>query len=234
MSTVKIELEKLLNSERLKKSNLEKEFRTAAEYLMLNCVLQIGNSIYRLMEIEFYYSDNNNNDGHSDPYIHYNFKTNKPQEQTKFGCWYIHGSGFDFTFGKEKATAGGILVRSICDLENGKSINLVSGPLNSRNKLAKSDKDKEVKKVFDEQLELIEFKFSDEPLTILASPRFGLNSNKDNNFYKMKYRFLATLNGKFLWPFKAKEFAARNSDLYMTHPEQFEDLFGYNILKFKK
>ena len=59
--------------------------------------------LYRIGEIEFYYYDEEN---HPDIFCH----IAEPQK-TK-GCWYIHQSGMDITFGDGK-NFGGILIRAI-------------------------------------------------------------------------------------------------------------------------
>ncbi len=88
-----------------------------ASYLLNHTHLLVGGDVYRLVEIEFYYY----NQEHPDPFTH------RDSLQLTCGGWYFHrqgnryrsGSfkGIDLTFG-DGETFGGILIRSIAAPDN--------------------------------------------------------------------------------------------------------------------
>lgn len=94
-----------------------------ASYLLNHTHLLVGGDVYRLVEIEFYYY----NQEHPDPFTH------RDSLQLTCGGWYFHrqgnkyrsGSfkGIDLTFGDSK-TFGGILMRSIAAPDN----TIIDGP----------------------------------------------------------------------------------------------------------
>lgn len=94
-----------------------------ASYLLTRTHLVVAGDIYYLVEIEFYYY----NQQHPDPFTH------KDPLQLTCGRWYFHrqgnkyrsGSfkGIDLTFG-DGETFGGILIRSIAAPDN----TIIDGP----------------------------------------------------------------------------------------------------------
>jgi len=120
---LKIFLERLETTQTVKeKKEIQTRFDELADYLMNKLCIAVNDKHYRIVEIEMYYY---HKDKHADPYVH------GYPEQLNCGTWYFHysGLGLDITFGnKEKNIYGGILIRSIKELdENPKYIN---GPFN--------------------------------------------------------------------------------------------------------
>lgn len=86
-------------------------------------ILKIGGEFHAILEVEFYF----NNDNHRDPYTHCN------PGQNRKGYWYFHVNktksgefvyrekrfaGLDISIGDQKGGSGGILIRSIYCHEN--------------------------------------------------------------------------------------------------------------------
>eukprot|EP00808_Paulinella_micropora_P023135 g19022.t1 len=112
-------------------------FEKMAKGLLTGTVMMINGTAHRLAEIEFYY----NGGHHQDPFAHCD-----PVQQ-EFGRWYFHRAGtgpkaaykggsykgLDISFGGAESgngqhrAFGGVLVRSICPLSEGKQ-GLVEGP----------------------------------------------------------------------------------------------------------
>lgn len=109
-------------------------FNNAAEMLIQTSVLTVGQSQYQIKEIEFYFSSK----AHKDPYVH-SVQYSNVNRQSEFGEWYFHRyvarekynhsrRGLDLTIGnKDKNTSGGILIRGIKSLTDGRYI---QGPSN--------------------------------------------------------------------------------------------------------
>lgn len=107
-------------------SEYEKHFvEELAPLLLQRVVMGIGESRYLIREVEFYFTD----ETHNDPFTH----CSSIQEST--GVWYFHrqGSGYkggtykglDVAIGRGADAPGGILIRSIEDLDSGE---LFCGP----------------------------------------------------------------------------------------------------------
>ena len=98
-------------------NSIELTFSRIAEILLLKSYIQTANGNYRLLEIEFYYNNNNHKD----------IVTMSRTE--KAGMWWLHNWGVDISFKSEKQSNyyGGILIRSIVEL-NGE--NVICGPQN--------------------------------------------------------------------------------------------------------
>jgi hypothetical protein len=88
--------------------NHEKWFDEIAKQLMNHYSLCVGNNHYRIVECEIYY---NNNKDHIDPFIH------RHEKQLQNGTIYFHGFGVDLTFGDSEKIHGGILIRSVRNVE---------------------------------------------------------------------------------------------------------------------
>lgn len=166
--------------------DFEASFTKIAFDLFNHYIIQVNDTFYRLLEIEFYYKDEHN---HNDTYTH----GHKYQKRSSY--WYFHPSGIDITIGNENA-AGGILLRSI-------------------EKLSPEPPDKREKYFFGPHKVLTELTsglhscFSSEPNTFSLIPakeskmqvklvpqedvircaRIGL-SEKDEAFHKALYRYL--------------------------------------------
>ena len=103
--------------------DLQVWFRNIANELMCNYVIQKGECQYAIVEIEFYYYSPEHRDVITYP------------RQMKSGRWFFHQSGVDLTFdsynitdksGYKNAQFGGILIRGLRKLDDGKYI---FGPL---------------------------------------------------------------------------------------------------------
>jgi len=109
--------------------NMQDVFYNCANTLMNNYQIKINSKLFDLIEIEFYYYDEKK---HPDKYTH----QNEIQKHTLE--WYLHRfnnskaikggnrKGIDITFGNDKDTFGGILIRAI--RESAPSENIVVGP----------------------------------------------------------------------------------------------------------
>lgn len=115
MKNLRHELSKLNNLSSTK--DIEIAFDTIAELLLDNCHIRKGTNTYQILEIEFYFF----NDNHPD-------KVAYPRTETE-GRWFLHESGVDITFNSNEKQNfwGGILIRSIMD-ENTKEC--IFGPRN--------------------------------------------------------------------------------------------------------
>lgn len=163
-------------------SNLKHEsiFKSVAEFFMMRKRLKCGENIYKIVECEFYFFQENGD--HKDIYTH------KAKEQLSFGKWYDHGSGLDITIGNEKDTYGGILIRSLQNVNSGQYIN---GPLNIKKELFFNMGDV-LNPVYSPYfIDILDKQIS----PIYSVKRVGLNKNKQNaNFYySRKYRFISDL-----------------------------------------
>lgn len=185
---------------------LEKDFNEAASLLLLQSNLMVADKAYELLEIEFYFY---NEKIHPDPYSHsFQYASSVRKKQSVTGSWYFHRftgiekythtrRGLDITYGDgEKDRYGGILIRSIKNLQDGR---IISGPSRvvSEIILAANDPlnleriafDMSAGLVFDPK-ELLHISTLETPRTIpvYSSERFGL-SDKNPGYRKKKYRF---------------------------------------------
>lgn len=112
------ELVKLLSvlNEKSTPSDIESTFKMIADLLLSKCYIHTDNGDYRLLEIEFYFYNNNHKD---------NITINRTENA---GMWWLHDWGVDISFeSEEDKYYGGILVRSIANL---KTNEVICGPRN--------------------------------------------------------------------------------------------------------
>lgn len=151
----------------------ESEFERIADILMNEYAIQNQDSIYRLIEVEFYWTSTK----HKDPST-YNRKHINP----KNGNWFFHYSGVDIALRNDKINGyGGILIRSIYSLEERKTYN---GPMVCAMKLFSGTD------VFTESIKtkVIEKRF--DRCSLQKRPRVGLGENaKIGGTDKLNYRF---------------------------------------------
>jgi len=158
-------------------------FNKIASGLFNDYQLQVNESHYRLLDIEFYYFSNS---VFEDIYAH------KHAAQLQKGKWYFHGSGIDITFGNG-TDYGGILIRAIAKISNEgvKEKNFIvkeiHGPLNVKTEICSN-----LHGVFDDKANVLQLNdvsrdrmaaLMKMPLYIIKSKRIGLNSAKDINSY---------------------------------------------------
>lgn len=105
--------------------NVEKSFDIIAEKLFKDFKMVANNTIYRFLEIEFYYHSDENRDN----------QTYQNEKQKTNGKWFFHYSGIDITIGSDNSH-GGILIRSIGKLDsNGQISEYICGPLKLKDEL---------------------------------------------------------------------------------------------------
>lgn len=169
-----------------------------AQELFRNFKLQVNESFYRLIDIEFYYYAEGL---HEDIYAH------QHQAQLESAKWYFHGSGIDITFGNGKHF-GGMLIRAIAKVspEGEKSRYFIEkeihGPLNVKTEVCRN-----LNGVFEDAPNV--FRLIDisrdrhgalmvEPEYLIKTRRIGLNPDKEitDKFFSKKHRFVIFPNLK--------------------------------------
>lgn len=95
-------------------------FGKIAKILMNQCYIQKGDTEYQIIEIEFYLYTPTHTDVITYP------------REIEAGRWFFHQSGVDLTFKSNRYEFGGILIRGLKNLKNGK---MILGPLNCVNVL---------------------------------------------------------------------------------------------------
>ncbi len=101
------------------KNPSETKFRVIADKLFHEFAIQTHDSIYRIVELEFYWNSKEHEDGSTYKRIHADPKT---------GEWFFHYSGVDIALKNEKTGGyGGILIRSVIDIKEDNK--LYKGPM---------------------------------------------------------------------------------------------------------
>jgi hypothetical protein len=171
---------------------IDKSIDNIAEEIFSNYKLQVNESFYRLIDIEFYYYAEG---VHEDIYAH------QHAAQLDSGKWYFHGSGIDITFGNGK-NFGGILIRAIAkvSVEGQKEKYFIEkevhGSLNVKTEICRN-----LNGVFDDEpnlLRLVDISFDKqgalmiEPKHVITTRRIGLNADKEDVdvFFSKKHRFV--------------------------------------------
>lgn len=149
------------------------EFGEIANELMNNYAIQNHESIYRLIEIEFYWTSRNHRDDSTYQRLH-----TVPGN----GDWFFHYSGVDIALKNEELGGfGGILIRGIYSLNEDKTF---KGPMVCTMKLFSGTS------AFSESIKtkIIEHNFS--KIEVQKSPRIGLGDNaRLSGTDKLNYRF---------------------------------------------
>lgn len=148
-------------------------FKYIAQTLFNEYAIQTYDSLFRLIEIEFYW----NSESHVD-----NSTYARKYVNPKAGDWFFHYSGVDIALRNEDTGGyGGILIRSIFDVKNQK---IYKGPQVCVMKMFSETN------AFSESIRtmIIEHKFAIHP--IISTARIGLGNNaKSNGADKFSYRF---------------------------------------------
>ena len=114
----------------LSKQALDSRFPEIAEFLLKNYGIESRGKIYLLNEIEFYYYDSLYDDKRTEK----GTSRITLERTAPAGSWFIHNYGVDLTFNSSKAEGfgGGILLRSIEEMDSGKAF---IGPIRCVNEL---------------------------------------------------------------------------------------------------
>ncbi len=218
-------------------------FDQVSNLLLKNFVFKFSDGKnYRLTEIEFYCFYINGTNDHPDPYTYYEFSPGKnisPSIPKNCGCWYVHPSGVDITFGKDGIVCGGVLLRAATLADNVENkidkAKDIPGPILLRNSLFGDTTSASLKEQFNGSegisiIEYIEEETIDTPI-IYKSSRFGLiHKDTDRNEYdKRPYRHLTFMKKTH----KGKESIAKNllcnKDIKLCDQK---GVFGYTIVKY--
>lgn len=168
-----------MNSDFLKiKKETEQEFKMIAEKLLNDYAIKNHESIFRLTEIEFYWTSPKHRDNSTYKRNHVN-----PNQ----GDWFFHYSGVDIALKNEKRGGfGGILIRGVYSLKEKK---IYKGPMVCAMKLFSGTS------AFSNSIEtkIIEHKFDKKKVN--NSKRIGLGKNAvESGTDKLNYRFTINPN----------------------------------------
>lgn len=152
----------------------EDEFEIIAQTLFDNYAIQTHNTLYRLIEIEFYWNSPNHIDKSTYKRKHVNPKS---------GDWFFHYSGVDIALKNEKTGGyGGILIRSIYDITRKTTI---KGPMVCAMKLFSENN------AFTQSIKTQIINYSFPKSEIIKRIRIGLGQNaKENGADQLNYAFL--------------------------------------------
>jgi|ERR1019366_2387025 hypothetical protein len=176
----------------LSREAILKSFDQIAEKLFKGFQLHVNKSLYRLVDIEFYYFSKN---------IYEDVYTHKHKDQLQNGKWYFHSSGIDITFGNG-INHGGILIRAIAKISSEASKDKyfiekeIHGPLNVKTEICSNFNGVFEKETNIFQLKEINGKMPNSimymPIRIIKTKRIGLNPEKGNSqkFYDEKLRYI--------------------------------------------
>lgn len=167
-----------MNTDFLKIENeTEKEFETIADRLLNDCAIENHESIYRLTEIEFYWTSPKHSDEST-------YKRNHVDPEN--GDWFFHYSGVDIALKNEAIGGfGGILIRGIHSLKEKRTY---KGPMVCAMKLFSCTS------AFTDSIKtkIIEHSFDRRKLE--RKPRVGLGANAiKSGTDKLNYSFYITL-----------------------------------------
>lgn len=155
----------------------EEEFRGIAYELFNNYAIQNHDSIYRITDIEFYWTSPIHKDESTYKRIHVN-----PNQ----GEWFFHYSGVDIALKNKNGGHGGILIRGIFDINEKKKY---KGPLVCMMKLFSGTS------AFEKSIEtkIVKHEFKKEEFK--NSIRIGLGENaKKSGTDQLNYRYYIEIN----------------------------------------
>ncbi|HTE27221.1 hypothetical protein [Flavitalea sp.] len=175
------------------RKTVEDSFERIAGALLSDYQLLVNDSVYRLIDIEFYYFAQ---DQFNDSYAH------KHEAQLRSGKWYFHGSGIDLTIGNG-INYGGILIRAMAEVSPHAPaakyfiLKEIHGPLKVKTEISSK-----LHGAFEAFPNHFHFNnISDDKIKagmkdaefIIKTKRIGLNAENDSqpeSFYNSKYRFV--------------------------------------------
>jgi hypothetical protein len=159
--------------------------RSIAERLMNGYYLRIRESLYRIIDCEFYY----NSKKHPDPYVH-----GHERQKESLGEWYFHGSGLGITLSSGDS-CGGILIRGIANVSTRGKLpgreDCIIGPLNVCTEIFK-----QIGNVIASSLTFGFEKVADDQqikTEVFSVPRVGLK-DKGDDYFARPYRFISFLH----------------------------------------
>lgn len=157
----------------------ELEFERIADKLFNKCAIQNYESLFRLTEIEFYWTSPKHKDDSTYQRNHVDPKT---------GDWFFHYSGVDIALKNEEIGGfGGILIRGIYSLKETKTY---KGPMVCAMKLFSGSS------AFNDSIQtrIVEHGFKKQKIN--KSARIGLGKNAvESGTDKLNYRFTINPNG---------------------------------------
>ena len=159
------------------KLETETEFEQIAHHLLNHHALQNHEAIYRLVEIEFYWTSAKHPDNSTYPRKHVN---------PKQGTWFFHYAGVDLALRNDDLKGyGGILIRRVYNQTERK---FYSGPLVCAMKLFSGTS------AFEKSISTKFIPYDFPKLKVQKSVRIGLGKNaKASGTENLKYRFFVKL-----------------------------------------
>lgn len=171
--------------------DIENSFHKIAKFLINEHNLEVGNSIYQLSNIEFYYY---NEKLHRDENCHSLKYKRAKIRQLLNSEWYVHKEsinekfrrkGIDFTCG-DGESYGGILIKEVIRIEDNKKLSQSKFVDELICVLKPKDSDEFIKMI-EEQNELTFIKSDQKNLRIEKCPRVGLaKATYKDSFYAFK------------------------------------------------
>lgn len=184
------------------KLEIQNQLEVAANKLLTEVLLQVNETYYRLVDIEFYVST-------VDSEVFCDKFTHEHEQQKRNGHLYVHGSGMDITFG-DGINYGGILIRGVVEMNGALEVGnflpkkSFDGPwrvreqIFSRLKPLTSITSENKIRLVDLSHEYPNIKLKN-PLKVISTQRVGLTPkpNKEaEEFRTMKLRYVAFLESE--------------------------------------
>jgi hypothetical protein len=213
------------------KETIQQSFDRISKKLFTDFKLQVNNSFYRLIDIEFYFFA----DG-----IYEDVHTHQNEVQLNSGKWYFHQSGIDLTIGNG-THYGGILFRGLAKFSKDQHSNNdiierdIHGPLKVKMEICSNlygafDKCNifRLNEVHGEGQEVL----MKSPIHTIKTARIGLTpkiKDTNNEFLNGEYRYQILLND-FKLNYKNKEAIVKSllADKKIDKA-QAKEILGYNV-----
>jgi len=211
------------------KDEVIKSFDRIAENLFNNYLLQINESHYRLVDIEFYFF--------SEDGLFKDIYTHQHEAQLNSAKWYFHKSGIDLTIGN-KTDHGGILLRGLAKLKKGDFVveKDFHGPLNVKMEICSN-----LYGAFEDKCNVFRLNeihgesggvIMKSPSYIIKTKRIGLspkNEDTNNEYLNAEFRYQVLLDD-FKLNYKNKEAIVKSllaSNIIDTL--KAKEILGYNV-----
>jgi hypothetical protein len=159
----------------------EEEFIHIADELMNNYAIETHESLFRIIEIEFYWNSPKHQDAST-----YERKYVNPKQ----GDWFFHYSGVDIALRNDEINGyGGILIRAIFDVNSKENKPIYNGPMICAMKLFSGTN------AFSESIKTRIIKHKFKQAIIQKGKRKGQGNNaKSGGTDKLNYRFFISPN----------------------------------------